>query len=365
MSPAVDVERLRRERQDRLFEAMAADDLDALILGRPANVSYASGAHQLWTAGARPWAPACVVLAASGDIHLLSVWDEGVPPEIPHDHLFGLTWDPTKLVRSLTAIPGLAAAARVGTDGLSPMFAELFPWPTVDAGHTLSEARGVKTADEISAITAAIEVAEDGLSSLIEAVRPGVTERQLLGLFAERVAELGTPILASESIALATARRGPVTFRHVPTDRAIEADQLVVLNPGVIHAGYEGGVGRTWAPEPTSEHRRLAARCHGALGALLGQCRDGRTGAHLRRAWQMTGEPLPPVPLAYGLGLGAEPPLIGDGVGHDAVLRAGAVLAVQSWVSEEGVGGFFEREVVLVGEGDPQVLSRFGHGPTS
>jgi Xaa-Pro aminopeptidase len=268
-------------------------------------------------------------------------------------------------VRSLLAIPGVATATRVGTDGLSPIFAQLFPWPTVDVNQTLWHARAVKTPDEIGCITAAIEVAETGLSSLIEAVRPGVTERQLLGVFAERVAELGTPILASESVAFATPRHGPVVFRHAPADLAVEAGQLVVLNPGVLYGGYEGGVGRTWTPQPAAEHRRLAARCHTALGALIAQCRAGRTGAHFRRAWQTTNEPLPPVPLAYGLGLGVEPPLIGDGVGHDAVLRANSVLAVQAWVTEDGIGGFFEREIVLVGEGDPRLLSRFGHGPST
>src|SRR5947209_2459116 len=112
----VDFARMRQERRARLLEAMAAHDLDVLVLGRPASVVYASGARQLWTAGARPFGPACVMVRETGRVHLLSVFDEGVPPEVTHDELFGLSWNPANLVASLARIPGLRSARRVGTD---------------------------------------------------------------------------------------------------------------------------------------------------------------------------------------------------------------------------------------------------------
>ena len=49
-----------------------------------------------------------VVLAATGQVHLLSVWDEGIPPEIPHANLFGLKWNPVNLLGEIAAIPGCA-----------------------------------------------------------------------------------------------------------------------------------------------------------------------------------------------------------------------------------------------------------------
>ena len=66
------------------------------------------------------------------------------------------------------------------------------------------------------------------------------------------------------------------------------------------------------------------------------------------------------VVLAHGLGLGAEPPVIGLGRGRDAVLEEGMVLSVQSWVAEEGVGGCLQRETVVVGSSEPTVLTRYG-----
>jgi Xaa-Pro dipeptidase len=50
--------------------------------------------------------------------------------------------------------------------------------------------------------------------------------------------------------------------------------------------------------------------------------------------------------------------MIGFGRGIDVVLEEGAVLCVQAWVSEEGTGGYFERELLRVGPSGPNVLSR-------
>src|SRR4051812_42284473 len=114
---------LRTGRRRRLFAAMEADDLDVLVLGRVANIRYASGVPILWNAGTRPFGPGCVVVRETREIFLLSTWDEGVPEEIPHDHLFGITWNPMNFVDLLKRIGTHAAPRRVGTDAMSPLFA--------------------------------------------------------------------------------------------------------------------------------------------------------------------------------------------------------------------------------------------------
>src|ERR1700723_4629385 len=84
---------LRTGRRERALAQMEKHDLDILVLGRQANVRYVTGAPQLWIAGTRPFGPVCVVVRASGDIYLNTTDDEGVPEEIDHDHLYGLTWN--------------------------------------------------------------------------------------------------------------------------------------------------------------------------------------------------------------------------------------------------------------------------------
>ena len=58
----VDDAGLRADRRRRLFAAMDDHDLDVLVLGRPAEIAFATGARQLWTAGSRPFGPGCVAV---------------------------------------------------------------------------------------------------------------------------------------------------------------------------------------------------------------------------------------------------------------------------------------------------------------
>src|SRR4249919_196858 len=92
---------LRQGRRERLLDAMEQADLDVLVLGRVANIRYASGVPILWNAGTRPFGRGCVVVRETGEVFLLSTWDEGVPDDIPHDHLFGITWNPMNYVSLL------------------------------------------------------------------------------------------------------------------------------------------------------------------------------------------------------------------------------------------------------------------------
>jgi Xaa-Pro dipeptidase len=361
----VDFTRLRQERRRRVLDAAGSAGLDALVLGRPGNVRYATGARQLWRSGANPFAPLCVVIPKTGRIHLLSTWDDGIPPEIGHDDLYGMFWDPAHLVAALASIPGLSEAHRVGTDSLTPFFgqvlADLVPnFELVDATGILAGLRADKTDDELACLQMALTLAEAGLAALEAALAPGISERDLLGVYVETVAALGAPTPPSESVVFATPRVGPVHFRYLAGDRIITRGELVVLSPGALYAAYEGGVARTRtagaAPSPGAI--ALADRCRRATDALVAACRAGNTGADLYRAWESTGERPAEIALAFGMGIGTETPMIGFGRSAGLTLHEGAVLSVQAWVSQEGVGGCFEREMLRIGEGGPEVLTR-------
>src|SRR4030095_8947707 len=116
--------------------------------------------------------------------------------------------------------------------------------------------------------------------------------------------------------------------------------ELVVFAPGALYAGYEANLARTRAVGSAGRAAAdLASRCARGMDALIAACRPGSTGADLYRAWEDAGNEDPGVPFAHGLGLGAEPPFIGFGRGGNALLEEGVVLSVQSWVTEEGIGG--------------------------
>jgi len=363
----VDDEALRSDRRRRLFAAMGDADLDALVLGRPAEVAFASGARQLWTAGSRPFGPLCVAVRATGRVHLLSVSDFDVPPEVAHDDLYGLSWNPAHLAAALGAIPGLGAARRVGTTSSSPGFPRLLESiapsaAVVDGRGALSEARGPKSAAEVERIVAACGLARAALAAMEAALRPGASERDLLAAYLGAIAAAGAPTPPSEGVACATATEGPVALRRIAGSSPIEAGQLVVLDPGAFFRGYEGGLGRTRAVGGATSlpKAELAARCRAAVGAVIAACWPGTGGSDLLEAWTATGEALPREPLAVGVGLGLEPPVIGAGLGLGAVLAPGTVLAITGWVAEEGTGGVLQRDLVLVTEGEPRLLTEDG-----
>src|ERR1700759_4634965 len=97
---------LRTGRRERALAQMEKHELDGLVLGRQANVRYVTGAPQLWVAGTRPFGPTCVLVRETGAVHLLSTWDEGIPEDIPHENLYGISWNPMNTMSALQRIPG-------------------------------------------------------------------------------------------------------------------------------------------------------------------------------------------------------------------------------------------------------------------
>src|ERR1700735_2042984 len=97
---------LRFGRRRRALAQMEAHDIDVLVLGRQANVRYVTGSPQWWIEGPRRFGPLCVMLRGTGEIHLMSTDDEGVPEEIGRDRLYGLAWDPMTLIGVLKNVDG-------------------------------------------------------------------------------------------------------------------------------------------------------------------------------------------------------------------------------------------------------------------
>jgi Xaa-Pro dipeptidase len=371
----VDFDRLRRERRERVLAEMERRELDVLLLGREANARFTAGARRLWTAGTRPFAPGCVVVRATGQVHLLSVWDDGIPPEIPRDHLYGISWDPMHLLESLGAISGLAGARRVGVDAMSPLMSQLLPAVSgaaeiVDGGEAMQAARAVKSADEIACIRTAVAMAEGALAQTLGALQPGVSERELQGEYDRHLTAYGVTAPALEGIGVVAPREpaaaGAPPVRVVPGDRCLADGDLVVCHAGALYAGYEGDVARTYpVGAPTREMRAVARRAHDALAAVVAACGPGSSGAALLDAYERTGGTRLPFPVAHGLGIGVEPPLIGTGLAsdHDVVLTPGTVLAVGSYAWEAGVGGVRLVDTVVVTDTGPESLARASLAP--
>ncbi|MDY6996276.1 MAG: M24 family metallopeptidase [Actinomycetota bacterium] len=354
---------LRTGRRERALAEMAARDLDILVLGRQANVRYVTGAPQLWVAGTRPFAPICVLVRETGEIHLNSTWDEGMPPEIGHEHLYGLAWNPMTLIEVLKNIEGAAAAKRVGTDALSPTFGQLLPmaFPNaelVDGEIAMRAARRIKTVEEIRALRSALEVAEDALAAAVAKLSPGTSEQALTGVMLEAMAAGGVSTSATQDGVWITPRDN--AWRVGRRDRLVAEGDLVAFAAGALANGYVGEVGRTWPVGEVEGADALYSRSDLLWEHLVDACRAGAAASDLFTAYESAGEALPPMPVAHGLGLGFDPPVISPDLAQTSAqerLDPGMVLAVTAYVWEAGVGAVFRRDAVLITEDGPEVLT--------
>jgi Xaa-Pro aminopeptidase len=344
---------------------MDAHDLDILVLGRQANIRYVTGAPQLWIAGTRPFGPMCVVVRATGDIYLNSTDDEGVPEEIGHDHLYGLAWNPMTLVEVLKKIDGAETARRVGTDTITPTFAALLPeaFPNaelVDGEPAMRTARRIKTPDEIAAIGPALRVAEHGLAAALAELQPGVSEQTLAGAALEAMAAGGVSTPASQDVAWVTSREHP--WRRARAAGGVRSGDLVAFLAGALADGYVGEVGRTWpaGDAANGSTRKLFRRSDALSDKMVAACRPGAPATGLLAAYEAVGEPLPPMPVAHGLGLGFDPPVVSEtlsAAGEHDRLDAGMVLAITGYVWQEGVGAVFRRDTVHITDDGAAVLT--------
>lgn len=358
---------LRLARRTRVLAEMEVAGVDVLVVGREANARYVSGAPRLWTAGSRAFGPGCVLVRATGAVHLLSTWDEGVPDDIPHENLYGISFNSMTFLDVLRGIDAASTVRTVATDALTPSSAQLLPkaFPSaelVDGEPLLRRARRVKTPEEIDAITTSVGVAERALAAAEATIAPGTTERRLTGVFMEAMASAGVTTPSTQDVAWITSRDHP--WRRASRDAAAAPGDLLAFEAGVIVGGYVGELGRTHVVGGTgAAHRSVFRRWHELRDRLLVACRPGAPLTDLLDVYDASGLAPPPMPVARGLGLGFDLPLATHALRRTAAeerLEEGMVLAVASYVWEEGVGAVYGLEPAVVTATGPELLSTQG-----
>jgi Xaa-Pro dipeptidase len=354
---------LRYARRERVLAEMDADGIDVLVVGREANARYVSGTPRLWTAGSRAFGPGCVLARAGGSVHLLSTWDEGVPEEIPHENLYGISFNAASFLKALRRVEGAASVRTVATDALTPSSAQLLAkaFPSahlIDGEPLLRRVRRVKAAEEVEAIRASVRVAERSLLEAVAALAPGTTGRRLAGVFMEAMASAGVTTPAAQDVAWITSRQHP--WRRASRDAPVSQGDLVAFDAGVICDGYAGELGRTHAAGAAPIAPELLRPWDELRERLLSACRVGAPCTVLLDAYADAGVPAAPMPVARGLGLGYDLPLVTHALPREAAaqrVEAGMVLALTSYVWKEGLGALYGQDPVLIGDSGPELLS--------
>ncbi|MCC6239856.1 MAG: aminopeptidase P family protein [Phycisphaerales bacterium] len=154
-----------------------------------------------------------------------------------------------KTFKQVFAEAGAGEPRRIGIGGYlvttAPVLDGLrqaFPKAQIErADQIMFQLRGVKSEGEIACLKKAFEISEKAAQRVVDEIRVGMTELQVVGLAQQAIYELGaeyeghpTYILSGRSSRHAISR---------PTHKVIEKGELVQLNVGARVAGYSSSVG--------------------------------------------------------------------------------------------------------------------------
>jgi Xaa-Pro aminopeptidase len=152
------------------------------------------------------------------------------------------------------------------------------------------------------------------------------------------------------------------SWRRATGDGQVASGDLVAFAAGALADGYVAEVGRTWPVGEVGDGptHKLYQRSHERWARRIAACRPGAPASDLLAGYDLAGEPLPPMAVAHGLGLGFDPPVISQQLPATAErehLDPGMVLALTGYVWQEGVGAVLHRDTVVITDSGPQVLT--------
>lgn len=135
----------------------------------------------------------------------------------------------------------------------------------------------------------------------------------------------------------------------------------MAFEAAVVLDGYVGELGRTRSVGSDAAADRALFTLWGELwDRLLAACRSGAPLTGLLDAYDAAGIPPPPMPVARGLGLGFDLPLVTHALPRTAGeqhVEEGMVLALTAYVWKEGIGAVYGQEPVHIAPTGPELLS--------
>lgn len=203
----VNMERLRRQRLEKTQAEMATRDIGALVLTDTANIRYTTGiaVMPLWTATNLahyvlvPVEGSPVVFEFTqarfraeeffADVRNAHYWQARFAEHLAAEN--SSEW--ATEIKSVLHEWGVASA-KVGIDKLDFYGFNALQQQgltLVDADEPLERARQIKTMDEIELMRQSAAVCEAALYDMHQAIRPGVTENELLGIYWHKLCALG------------------------------------------------------------------------------------------------------------------------------------------------------------------------------
>jgi Xaa-Pro aminopeptidase len=382
----IDFDRLRRERLVRVKSMLAHSEMGALLCFDMNNVRYITATH------IGSWAQDKVsrfALLPQNDEPIM--WDFG---SAARHHQLNCPWLGD---RSRAGIPLLRGAMSpemgraeavakkivveleqrgllrepVGIDIVEPPI--LFELQklgvnVVDGQQLMSDVRVIKTVDEISLLNMSAMMVDAAYEELYQAMRPGFSENQAVGLASKVLYDLGSEYVEGVN-AISGERCSP--HPHVFSDRVLRPGDPVYYDILHSYMGYRTCYYRSFAIGYASPALNDAyRRCRDYLDAAIELVRPGRTTAEIASVWPKAQEfGFPNEEAAFGLqfghGIGLaiwEKPVISRLVSldHSHEIKPGMVFALETfWPSKDGWSAARIEEEIVVTEKGHEVITRF------
>ncbi|HET7388617.1 MAG TPA: Xaa-Pro peptidase family protein [Nocardioidaceae bacterium] len=383
----VDFDRLRHYRLNRAQEALESSECGAFLLFDFYNIRYTT---HTWVGGALGDKMIRYALLVRGKDPVL--WDFGsavkhhkkYSPWVPEENYragflgfrgavapsVGLMADAVREIKGLLEDAGVARAP-VGVDIVEPPF--LFEMQreglqVVDAQQLMLDARCIKSPDEIMLLNQAAAMVDGVYQDIVEMLKPGVRENQVVALANQRLYEMGSEQVEAIN-AISGERCNP--HPHNFTDRLVRPGDQAFFD--IIHAynGYRTCYYRTFAvgsatPSQRDAYTRAREWMDRGLAGIKAGVGTDEVAALLPKAEEFgfaNEMEAFGLQFAHGLGLGLhERPIISrlNSLAEPVELKAGMVFALETYCpADDGFSAArIEEEVVVTPDG-PRVLTLF------
>jgi Xaa-Pro dipeptidase len=384
----VDFGRLRRYRLARAREVLESSDCGAFLLFDFYNIRYTT---QTWIGGALgdKMTRYALLTRTAEDPWL---WDFG--SAVRHHQLYsnwlpdencrpgmlgmrgavapsaGLMESAVREIKEMLEDAGLSGMP-VGVDIVEPPF--LFEMErqglhVVDAQQLMLDARQIKSQDEITLLTQAAAMVDGVYQDIVEALKPGIRENEIVALVNKRLYEMGSDQVEAVN-AISGERCNP--HPHNFTDRLIRPGDQAFFD--IIHSynGYRTCYYRTFAVgSATSAQRDAYAKAREWMDASIAMVHPGRGTDEVAAVWPRAEEfgfdnEMAAFGLQFGHGLGLglhERPIISrlNSMKQPIELREGMVFALETYcpASDGFSAARIEEEVVVTADG-ARVLTLF------
>ena len=267
------------------------------------------------------------------------------------------------LVRALKEKGIKKGVVALDTEGISPaslerLSTDLPGLEIKDGGELFRLIRAVKTQKEIDLLRRSAAINEIAFNGVIQAIRPGLTERQLVMIHRNIIlAQGGSPTFLN-------VPAGPRTgIMWEPGDNVIRRDDAVWMDGGCHYKHYHSDTGTCVVlGEPTKRMREIYASVEEGMNAGLGRIKPGVKCSEVFNAMQDAVRRAGiERPFAFGHGIGIEErdhPIIQDPFApfddgllkgtNDIALETGMVVNIEVNRFEFGVGGLKSEWTLVV-----------------